>query len=596
MAKSNFFFQRQEFTPPEIHKPYYTYLGYFLKKDEKNDERYPISIYFGKDEIAVYYTRDDNQLLKIFSLYVAEGEINQLMLAKKVEDYAKMPLWPLSDELLKDELKRMCVDPALLHIGFFASYYGFECNKDRFSEVYLPGSRSDVIHIEDENRLLFRYGDEQEGKDKPNEDRWTLVRENVVEKIKATKINFSKILLDFLFEIDFANTFEDENFFALQPHLQNNLVLDALTKKCRYLSGLNNLRGFSQEKRNQHLPKPFQDVEKEWLNTCRLESYKPVFVSPNSLFDDPESEVKNICFKATIGEGRKKRKEYLKSKEDARLKNEICTFFMRKYNIWSAFRVLMPEWAILLAPFILLAIPLGDHFLDKESEYVGVFSIGLPMAILLFMFVYHISRGINLFKLLLPRLFLGIMIGWSVFWSTEELWKKALTTNSTMVLVFDAFLLVVIFLFIFTDIANKMYRKIDGRIFLKTLNLMFIALIVSFVMGFYVIQFYAKPMLENSGFLNAEILFDGKAPETSLCLDQFFEWENLKPKIKYFVGDGEESAWKNYKKRAIELFRIMGDGHIRYIWSILFSQFVVSILFGIVLQLLWEDRPITEPL
>ena len=33
-----------------------------------------------------------------------------------------------------------------------------------------------------------------------------------------------------------------------------------------------------------------------------------------------------------------------------------------------------------------------------------------------------------------------------------------------------------------------------------------------------------------------------------------------------------------------------------YVWSILFSQLVVSILIGVVLQLLWEDRPITEPL
>jgi len=33
-----------------------------------------------------------------------------------------------------------------------------------------------------------------------------------------------------------------------------------------------------------------------------------------------------------------------------------------------------------------------------------------------------------------------------------------------------------------------------------------------------------------------------------------------------------------------------------YVWSIHLSQFMVSILIGIVLQLLWEDRPITEPL
>ena len=35
---------------------------------------------------------------------------------------------------------------------------------------------------------------------------------------------------------------------------------------------------------------------------------------------------------------------------------------------------------------------------------------------------------------------------------------------------------------------------------------------------------------------------------------------------------------------------------IYYIWSIHLSQFMVSILIGIVFQLLWEDRPITEPL
>jgi hypothetical protein len=38
------------------------------------------------------------------------------------------------------------------------------------------------------------------------------------------------------------------------------------------------------------------------------------------------------------------------------------------------------------------------------------------------------------------------------------------------------------------------------------------------------------------------------------------------------------------------------DTKFYYIWSVHLSQFMVSILIGIVLQLLWEDRPITEPL
>ncbi len=48
----------------------------------------------------------------------------------------------------------------------------------------------------------------------------------------------------------------------------------------------------------------------------------------------------------------------------------------------------------------------------------------------------------------------------------------------------------------------------------------------------------------------------------------------------------------------IENYKAIPDKEIkiRYIWSVHLSQFVMSILIGIVLQLLWEDRPVTEPL
>ena len=639
MAKSNFFFKRQEFVPPGIRQPYYTYLGYLI---EGREYPYPISIYFGKDEIAVYYTKDDNQVLKIFSLYVAEGTINQNMLAKKVEDYAVMPLWPLSVNLFRDEPgtpqsdktqgnkpERLCVDPVLLRTGFFPSYYGFEFSGNGFSKINLPGSCSGIVHIKDNNALEFEYEKRRVGDGELPKDTWWTVNDNDV--IHAKRISFSKILLDFLFELDFANTFEDENFFHLQPHLQNNFVLDALTKKCRYLSELNKRRSFSQQKRNEQLPKPFQDDEKAWLNVCRLENYKPVFTSPNSLFDDPETEVKNICFKARIGEGRKKRKEYLKSKEDAQFKNEICTFFMRKYDIWSAFRVLMPAWAIVFVPFILLTVPLGDYFLAMQSEkFVGVSSIGLPMAIFFFVFAYHISKGINLFKLLLPRLFLGIMLGWSIFWSTEELWKRALTTHATTVLIFDLFLLVIIFMYIFTDISNRMYRKADWRVALKSVNLIVMALVLSFVIGFYVIQFFAEPMIENSGFLEDERVYnrlptkdqENDSPNSrennaavypeKMQLSEFFNgnairngtpWNwDIHDYVEYLIGmddskgKDDDSGIRTYHSHSIGIFKGKRKPSIIYIWSILFSQFVVSILIGVVLQLLWEDRAITEPL
>lgn len=589
MARTNFFFKRQEFIPPGIRQPYYTYLGYLIegRKD-------PISIYFGKDEIAVYYTKDDSQVLKIFSLYVAEGTINQQMLAKKVEDYAKMPLWPLSDDLLKDELGRLCVNPVLLHMGFFASYYGFEFGEDRFSKINLPGSRSNIVHIKDDSTLEFIYGKRGEDDKNACEDTWKIDEDG---KVKASRISFSKILLDFLFELDFANTFEDENFFQLQPHLQNNLVLDALTKKCRYLYQLNKLRDFSQTTTHQKLPKPFLNAEKEWLNVCRLEKYKPVFVSPNSLFYDPETEVKKIFFEPRVGQGRKPRTAFLKNKEDAQLKNEICTFFMRKYNIWRAFRTLMPAWVVLIFPFIVLSIPLGDYFLNKcqLKDLAGVSTIYLPLLLLISMLIYNAAKGINLFKLLLPRLFLGIMLGWSIFWSTEELWKKALMDNAERILISSGCLLIIIFLYIFTDISNRMYRKAQFvPIALKTFNLIIMALLISFVMGFYVIQFYAGPMLNHADFLGNKRLYKAEIAKDKLPDDPdlykiFTEHsEILDENVKCF------GKFENYS--SVKIWLPWGPARAIYIWSILFSQLVVSILIGVVLQLLWEDRPITEPL
>lgn len=630
MPRTNFFFKRNEFSDPEIKKPYYTYLGDFLEHGSKpgtDSPRHPISLYFGKDEISICYTTDNAEILKVFSLYVAGGTINQDMLSKKVEDYATMPFWPVSTTeplqkqketkkkvrgrplltaRLREELERLCVDPTLLHVGYFGNYFGFQIIGDRVSKINLPGSREQDFRIEDGNTLVFTCKKKAETDNKINEDTWTLKD----GKIKASKINFLKILLDFLFELDFANTFEDENFFQLQPHLQNNLVLDALTKKCRYLTGLNELRHFSQETRKPILPKPFRDAEKEWLNVCRLEEYIPVFVSPHSLFDDPETEVKNVFFEARVGEGRKKRRQYLKNKDDAQLKNDICTFFMRKYDIWSAFRILASRCGIFLFPFILLAIPLGDYFLPDQFDWYkpGISSIGLPLAILCFMFAYYTLKGINFFKLLLPRLFLGIMVGWAAFWSTEELWKKALSTDFKMVLLFDVFLFIIIFLYIFTDIGNRLYRKMDRQVICKTITLIGMAFVISFVMGFYVVQFYAKPMLENADFLKNKRLYnEGSGPafdDFEPGLDEFFseksddnqkEWR-LQDHIKYFYKGEDESHMKieNFKKVPIKF--PIPIGSIRYIWSILFSQFLVSILFGIVLQLLWEDRPITEPL
>lgn len=164
--------------------------------------------------------------------------------------------------------------------------------------------------------------------------------------------------------------------------------------------------------------------------------------------------------------------------------------------------------------------------------------------------------------------------------------------HADTIMVSSGCLLIIIFLYIFTDISNRMYRKAQfGPIALKTFNLIIMALLISFVMGFYVIQFYAEPMLNHADFLGNKRLYNArtKLPDDPDLKDAFSHTK-LNDKVKYFFGKTE-----NY--RSVNIFsRWKDDVNMLYIWSILFSQLVASILVGVVLQLLWEDRPITEPL
>ena len=614
-----YFFEKRKYRDSGIQKAYYTYLGYKLKKNtERGSETHPIFIYFGKDEVSVCYQDDTGRVTKIFSLYVAEGMINQEMLAKKIEDYARMPLWPISETgiIQSEERGRLCLDPTLLRIGFFPRYYGFSITSDnRFEMIDLPGSRSGVTRVKNGGkRLEFMYWLGETASPAPSvgtddgnasQDVWEIDENG---EIIVRKINFSMLLLDFLFEMDYADTFEDENFFALQPHLQNNLVLDALTRKCRYLLELSKLRDFEQTKKHERLPKHFRQAERDWLNVCRLVDYKSIFVSPTSLFNDSEEEVKHIFFDARIGKGCRPRRAFLKTKDDAPIKNEVCRFFMGKYDILRAFRMALPDWSIPVLWGLLLLIPFGDLFLPL-GRCTGCFTIFSPLLFIVGVFVYRAYKGVNLFKLFLPRLFLGIIVGWAVFWSTEELWKKALTMNFEMILASDAFMLLIIFLYIYTDIGNQMYRRNESQILKKTFSLIGMAMAISFVVGFYVLQFYARPIIQNSGFLEYNRIYkDFKAPtKNPPRLDEVFTKEKLEgkyelnEKYKYLHFLGER--WRNYRERLLsplftsnaqseELF----NGRIIVIWSVLLSQFIVAIFVGVILQLIWEDRPITEPL
>ncbi len=653
MKKINYFFARKEFEDDGVKRPFYEYLGYFHINPD-GTKNYPVFLYFGRDELSICFKDAvHGNVHKVFSLYVVEGELNQKRLSSQIENYWKMPLWPL-DRSIND----ICSDKDIkgddgssgsndkgdkffyLETGSLCKYIGIDIADNTFYKIMRFSSQKDVFNYRNSKGkecIDFFYKE----KSRDTDGEWEIGEKWEIQdgKVITNKINFRKILLDFLFEIEFANTFEDENFFSLQKALKNNRIIDAMIRKLCYLIELNKIcckqpifpngREPSSAERTEGscwlgnifralktkwggtgpsarthkilLSRRFRRAEKQWLNVCFLEDYKEVFESRNSIFDSPENEAKLVLFKTQIRKGDSCRsRAELFDKNDTHLRNMAASFFLRRYSIFNAFHTLLSPLFVWLIPMLFLLTPLGDFCLgnighNNVKSWVGVSSIGMPMVLFFIMIVRYFCTGINLFKLLLPRLFLGILLGWSFFWSSEELWKAAFTAHASQILVVDLCLFALIFLYVFTDIRNKLFNADNKTVIGRTTVLLMFAIVMSFVQGFYVLQFKAKPLLENSGFLKSpqvcesqEILnkFPDDVPDDIRILEEA-------PKQR------KRQIWhvKNFSSPAVfESISLFKDIKLYYIWSIHFSQLMMAILIGIVFQLLWEDRPITEPL
>ena len=133
------------------------------------------------------------------------------------------------------------------------------------NRLFKREKRPDDIRIERE-KVTFYIKDRENSAQKNYVlkpiDEWEWEGKNSKDKvIKTSYINFRRILVDFLFELDQkTNTFEDKNFLKIRFTLQDNKVLDALSRKLNYLCELRRL----QETQIKHkiLPKPFLKAER----------------------------------------------------------------------------------------------------------------------------------------------------------------------------------------------------------------------------------------------------------------------------------------------------------------------------------------------
>ena len=79
MSKTSYFFERKEFQESSLKKPsFYIYKGYY----SITRQEHPVTLHFDRDEIVISYKDFEGRTYKVFSLYVAEGELNMESIIK----------------------------------------------------------------------------------------------------------------------------------------------------------------------------------------------------------------------------------------------------------------------------------------------------------------------------------------------------------------------------------------------------------------------------------------------------------------------------------------------------------------------------------
>ena len=626
MKKSNIFFKATKNREPFV----YLYKNLYIcskTKDNTYKKFYPISVSFNKNEITFMYTSfSKDKTIPLFRLPV-ESQINKYILREKVESYWNSPIIDIST--FEEKETTLFLSPHLIKMGFFTDLFQFDLIKKKnlykFEEqVYFEDKnyayQGKISKIKKNREIYFSY---KKGDKEIYLEKWNINYELCGNDnrfiIQTDRINFMHIFLDFVYEIIYTNTFSDYKAASVIHNLLKDSFFSTLVSKYEYLDALYKLKDEKIIKGKDLNNYPdFLKKEKQWMETLLDEKNIEFFNSSRSIFLHIEKEIENVLFNTQIGVYKKSRDKLLinKRKEegnfldkyyDQHLIGSISAFFLRRYNLIDAFRTIFPLFRKLtygIFIFFLLITTFGDYGLQViplqgiNNSLNFHLSVVFPLLAGIFAVVWYLIKKINLFKLMLPRMFLGILIGWLSFAVSADLWKDYIIKDWPKIFILDFVLFVIITAFLFTMIRNRLQRLSDGNIIVRTITIFLFASFISLFQGLYITQLEAKDILSASGFFGSL-----KKNEIYICeidilnrkVKNFDNFEKICSPIKEYLKEHYNISFLKPVK-VEKTYPIIGSVKIYYLWEILLSQFMVAMLIGIVLQLLWEDRPITEPL
>lgn len=361
---------------------------------------------------------------------------------------------------------------------------------------------------------------------------------------------FKQFFEKFLSDLDESDILkQDKNY----TKIVNNPVFKILLTKKKYKS-IKSLNGTNNDKYSKHL----SYLKDKWISILIDDRYKKYMTQGkySTYLREPEFE---------LAEELKRSTDTLVEQK----KESIAKFYAKQYNLRDALKMLMQKccayYVYAVSYIVFFCLLLLCHTSLRNDYFESILQWGFPFFILSLL-VYSIFTKLNPFPLLVPRLFFSILLGWILIVTAPELFKGGLEISMPQKIALNIVLLITVLLYLYTDIRNKLSSVFSSaEIIWRSFVVTFYAITVSFVQGFILVQLYLQNYIQ-------AIVEEGKGSN-----------------IAFFQKLSSHSISKSH-------FDYHGffDVTFYYNGEVLFSFILIPVLIGIVVQTIWEDRPITE--
>jgi hypothetical protein len=426
-----------------------------------------------------------------------------------------------------------------------------------------------------------------------------------------------------------------------------------------YHRGLHHQEKFASKSKNQIREKTYLKniaiAERRWINIILSED---IFEEENKWIYNSEIEIERVLFKYGKFNRERWFKRYINILKGTNSKTDIkniiyelnqkiisstTEWYIKRYDLWSALKFSFKRKSLnykdhisrfmLVFPFIVVA---AFYLIQNTTDIVTVIPLTYTQytffdkifinsvnGLLVFLFFSAFICFISFFyenvtvTIFMPRLFMAISSAWMVFVLTEELWKISFDTVISLKLLLVSLLLFWIVVFFMTIEVKKIAYDINILSLIPRVILVFIiSLIISSSVGILFINLTAEKMLTRSNYLatffkdfhefNEKPILIG-ADGLPYAYKQSCQ-ENLKENLKKDISD--EEFYDKFLSRVMVKIGII-QHHVMLRWKIYFFKWhlfeivifpglwiyrsIFSLFVGIFIQLIFEEKSITEP-